>query len=335
MKLKWPSRSSVSGEPAKELDALLDERGPFQGDARGDPRLGEPRVVVGEAALGPRPEPVARRSAEPGDGPLEQLACRSVAGAHCEQLGGPEGGVGIRPGPRRVEGSRTCVERADRPGDSEAEERAALGVVGAHVVSPAAVRRPPVVEAPVGTLCVLDEAAIHACELGDASRGRPTTQRASVVVGAVAVLAPGLAEPRVLEQTDLVGQSPRGGEAQPASARARLTPLASSAYCPATVSQVSDAACLRATAAGDSGCRAVGEERPQRRGDRAGILVRHDDPRAGREQLDRVRERGRDDRLADAIASTSTPETTWSRERYGSRTTSALRISARTSAVSR
>ena len=36
--------------------------------------------------------------------------------------------------------------------------------------------------------------------------------------------------------------------------------------------------------------------------------------------------------FAEAIASTSTPETTWLRERYGSRTMSALRISARISA---
>jgi hypothetical protein len=58
------------------------------------------------------------------------------------------------------------------------------------------------VEAPVGTLCVLDEPAIHACVRPFAD---DRDQRPSVVVGAVAVIAPRLTETRVLEQTDLVG----------------------------------------------------------------------------------------------------------------------------------
>ena len=64
VKLKWPVAQLGLGEPAQELDALLEQRGPCKSDAGGDPRLGEPGVVVGEPRLGPRPAGIGGQSPE-------------------------------------------------------------------------------------------------------------------------------------------------------------------------------------------------------------------------------------------------------------------------------
>jgi len=63
--------------------------------------------------------------------------------------------------------------------------------------------------------------------------------------------------------------------------------------------------------------------------DRLDVPVADDDARPLPEQLLRMRETGRATGLPDAIASTSTPETTCSRERYGRSTMSASCISAK------
>ena len=91
-------------QPAQQREAVLDEVVALQRRARGDQRVGEDGVRVGEARLGPRPRRRRRRGGRAQDrsGVREQSEGVPMTGDARHHLAGAEGREGHRPRPRRA-----------------------------------------------------------------------------------------------------------------------------------------------------------------------------------------------------------------------------------------
>ena len=83
-------RRFVVEQPAQQIQAALQQCRVVERDSRGDHRLGEHRVRVGQSRLGPRPGAVAVGCGERSRIVGDELACRLVLGVDGEKFGGAQ-----------------------------------------------------------------------------------------------------------------------------------------------------------------------------------------------------------------------------------------------------
>ncbi len=99
---RCPSRVSRSSSHSRSSNPPLQQRRTLEGGAGRDDRLGECRVGVGEAWLGPRPPGVLAGLGHCVGGVGQQAAGGHVVGIGAQQLGGTERRKGHCPRPRRA-----------------------------------------------------------------------------------------------------------------------------------------------------------------------------------------------------------------------------------------
>ncbi len=219
---RCPSTVSRSSSQPSRCTPSSTSAGRSRADPAASKRIGQHRVGVGETGLGPGPRRVGGRVARSASAASERSAdAARVAWMRLEDGSGAEGGVGHRTGPRRPslgaslevrQGVGAKPVRSSLDGDAERPEAPAPAVLDGSRAVPAAgrgasvprVRRSrPARRRRTGTRSRVELA--HHGRIGSGSRN-VTTSSASDVVGAVAVLAPGLRVAGVLEGAVAIGE---------------------------------------------------------------------------------------------------------------------------------
>ena len=167
-------------QPVEQDEPFLNEIRVTEREAAGDPRLGEPRVVVGETCLGPGPVGAVGEPPRRGAARSNRAVAQPVAGMRGRDLRRAEHGVGVRAWDAASEARCSTLEAGERPGgraprcrcDSDAEPEEGVPFESSDRRRPSSrlgVGGEPVVEAAVVELRSLEE-----CEAGE---GEPLEHR--------------------------------------------------------------------------------------------------------------------------------------------------------------
>ena len=207
-----PARGLLLDEPAQQAQAVSQQTLVGRAGADGHHGLGDHRVGIAQACLGPRPRRIGTWAWQCPSGVLEQVERRRVVRAGPEQLGGTQrrvghgarvaGACGHGLGGTLPSGGGERVVAQPSGCRPERPQGPAPVVVGGRRVDPGATGGPPVVHQPTGALTVEQELQVGRRQQHHGRAGawhpRHHDQRPGRVVDAHAVRDPRRGTQRVL-----------------------------------------------------------------------------------------------------------------------------------------